>query len=346
MPILTDSGTLVRMAYAGLRSMGIDADEILRRAGLQPDKLYQPNLRTKFSAQPKFWQAAIDLSGDRCIGLHLGEKMPVYKGQILEYLLLSSQTFAEGLTRVLEYQRLISDAMHGDLTQGPEPYLTNYFSEHQHVTSHLAEAMVVSLIRFLQSATDNHFRPGKIVFTHSPNAPMDEYQRIFQCPVEFQAKSFKLYFPKEMLSYRSLHAEPELLNLHLQSAEQHLELLQKQDLIADIRSHIGALLETGDISLNALSLRLGLSSRQLRHQLNLAGTSLQRLINQHRRSLAKRLLSQTDEAISEIVYLTGFSEPSTFYRAFKRWEGVTPIEYRQRHRQTFTQSNTAHKSPV
>jgi len=346
MPVLTDSGTLVRMAYTGLRSMGIDADEILRRAGLQPDKLYTPNLRTKFSAQPKFWQAAVDLSKDPCIGLHLGEKMPVYKGQILEYLLLSSQTFGEGLNRVFQYQRLISDAMHGDLTEGPEPYLTNYFSEHQYVTSHLAEAMVVCLIRFLQSATDNHFSASKIVFTHSPNTDIEEYRRIFQCPVEFEAKSFKLYFANEMLNYRSLHAEPELLNMHLQSAEQHLELLQKQDLITDIRSHIGALLETGDISLEVLSQRLGLTSRQLRHQLTLAGTSLQRLVNQHRTSLAKRLLSQTDEAISEIVYLTGFSEPSTFYRAFKRWEGVTPIEYRQRHRQTFTQSNTAHKSPV
>jgi AraC-like DNA-binding protein len=118
--------------------------------------------------------------------------------------------------------------------------------------------------------------------------------------------------------------------MHVQSADQHIELLEKQDLIADIRSQIGALLESGDISLETISSRLGLRSRQLRHQLNLAGTSLQRIINQHRRSLSKRLLSQTDEAISEIVYLTGFSEPSTFYRAFKRWEGVTPIQYRQR----------------
>jgi AraC-like DNA-binding protein len=62
----------------------------------------------------------------------------------------------------------------------------------------------------------------------------------------------------------------------------------------------------------------------------MADTSFQRLLNEHRRSLAKRLLARTEEEISEIVYLTGFSEPSTFYRAFKRWEGTTPIEYRKR----------------
>ena len=329
---LTDSGTLVRLAYNGLRNLNVDADEVLRRSGLDPEKLYQPNLRTKFSAQPKFWNAAVELSGDPCIGLHLGEKMPVYKGQILEYLLLSSETFGEGLKRVLNYQRLISDAMHGDLTESPQACLTNYFSGQQYVTPHLAEALVVSLIRFLQSVTESKFKPDKIVFTHSANTHIAEYQRIFQCDVAFNAKAFKLFFPNAMLHHRSLYAEPELLNMHLHSADQHIELLKKQDLIADIRSQVGALLESGDITLNTISSRLGLSPRQLRHQLNLAGTSLQRIINQHRKSLSKRLLSQTDEAINEIVYLTGFSEPSTFYRAFKRWEGITPIEYRQRHR--------------
>ena len=328
MAALTDSGTLVRMAYQGLVNLGVDADEVLRRCGLDPAQLYKPNLRTQFSAQPLFWQAAVDLSGDPCIGLHLGESMPVYKGQILEYLLLSSPTFGEGLKRVLSYQRLISDAMHGQITDSPTPFLTNYFSKHKYLTPHLAEAMVVSLIRFLQSVSDDRFKPTKICFTHDALADITEYERVFQCPVEFNDKQFKLYFEPEILSYRSPYAEPELLTMHMQSANQHMELLEKRDLIIEVRNQVGALLESGDISLESISQQLDMSPRQLRHQLNLAGTSLQRVINQYRKSLSRQLLSQTDETIAEIVYLTGFSEPSTFYRAFKRWEGMTPIEYR------------------
>ena len=119
--------------------------------------------------------------------------------------------------------------------------------------------------------------------------------------------------------------------MHMQSANQHMELLEKRDLIIEVRSQVGALLESGDISLESISQQLDISPRQLRHQLNIAGTSLQRIINQYRKSLSRQLLSQTDETIAEIVYLTGFSEPSTFYRAFKRWEGMTPIEYRHLH---------------
>jgi AraC-like DNA-binding protein len=329
MAALTDSGTLVRMAYQGLLNLDVDADEVLRRCGMDPAQLYKPNLRTHFSAQPLFWEAAVELSGDPCIGLHLGEKMPVYKGQILEYLLLSSTTFGDGLRRVLSYQRLISDAMHGEVTESTTPFLTNYFSEHQYLTPHLAEAMVVSLIRFLQSVSDDKFKPTRICFTHTAKTNHEEYQRIFQCPVEFNTQQFRLYFDPQILGYRSPYAEPELLSMHVQSADQHMVQLEKRDLILEVRSQVGALLESGDITLVRISQELSISPRQLRHQLTLAGTSLQRIITQHRKSLSRRLLSQTDESIAEIVYLTGFSEPSTFYRAFKRWEGMTPIEYRQ-----------------
>ena len=328
---LTDSGTLVRLAYRGLVNLGVDADEVLRRSGLDPSELYKANLRTKFSGQPRFWKAAVELSGDPCIGLHLGEQMPVYKGQILEYLFLSSTTFGDGLNRVLSYQRLISDALHGQVSETPSPCLTSYFAEHQYATSHLAEAMVLGLIKAFQAVTDGTFKADRIIFNHSPNTDIAEYQRIFQCPVEFNAKSFQLFFPASLLSYRSLYAEPELLNLHIQAADQHLAILQQQDLITEVRSLLGALLESGETTLENVAGRLDVTPRHLRHQLDLAGTSFQRLLNDYRHSLARRLLSQTDEAISEIVYLTGFSEPSTFYRAFRRWEGTTPIEYRQQH---------------
>ena len=219
--------------------------------------------------------------------------------------------------------------MHGEVTESATPYLTNYFSQHQYLTPHLAEAMVVSLIRFLQSVSDDKFKPTRICFTHAAKTNLEEYQRVFQCPVEFNTQQFKLYFDPKILDYRSPYAEPELLSMHVQSADQHMEQLEKRDLILEVRSQVGALLESGEITLEKISHELRMSPRQLRHQLTLAGTSLQRIITQHRKSLSRRLLSQTDESIAEIVYLTGFSEPSTFYRAFKRWEGMTPIEYRQ-----------------
>jgi AraC-like DNA-binding protein len=328
---LTDAGTLVRLAYQGLVNLGIDANEVLKRSGLEPDRLYTTNLRTQFSAQPRFWQAAIELSGDPSIGLHVGEKMPVYKGQIIEYLFLSSANFGDGLRRNINYQRLVSDALQARLVEQPKPYLTGYFVDNQFVTSHLSEAFTLGVIRGFQDFTDGAFKPEKIMFVHSPNTELAEYARIFQCEVVFNADEFRLYFAKEILAYRSLNSAPELLNLHVKVADDHMAMLQQQDFIGDVNSIIASMLESGTASLETVAEKLEITPRQLRHQLKTADTSFQQLLNNLRHSLARRLLSKTDEDISEIVYLTGFSEPSTFYRAFKRWEKTTPIEYRKKY---------------
>ncbi|MDG1820116.1 MAG: AraC family transcriptional regulator [Porticoccaceae bacterium] len=336
MAALTDAGTLVRLAYQGLVILGVDADEVLKRSGLEPEKLYTSNLRTQFSAQPKFWQAAVELSGDPCIGLHIGEHMPAYRGQIVEYLFLSSISFGDGLRRNIRYQRLLSDALQAQIIEGSTPYLTGYFNNNQYVTSHLSEAFTLGVIKGFKAFTDEAFKPKKVIFRHSPNTDIAEYERIFDCEVEFNAKEFRLYFEKEILDYRSLNSAPELLNLHVKVAEDHMARLQQQDLIGDVNSLIASMLESGTASLETVAAKLKITPRQLRHQLKSADTSFQHLLNNLRHSLARRMLSKTDEDISEIVYLTGFSEPSTFYRAFKRWENTTPVEYRQRFRSTTT----------
>ncbi|MEZ5512201.1 MAG: AraC family transcriptional regulator, partial [Gammaproteobacteria bacterium] len=104
---------------------------------------------------------------------------------------------------------------------------------------------------------------------------------------------------------------------------------EKQDFIAKVNRLIGELLESGNADLETVAERLGIKPRSLRTKLAEVETNFNQLLADYRCNLAKKLLARTDESIDEIVYLTGFSEPSTFYRAFKRWVGVTPVEYRK-----------------
>ena len=329
---LTDSGTLIRLAYQGFKALEVDADLILNKAGFDKSKLYETNLRTPFSAQPIFWKYAVEISGDPAIGLHLGEKMPIYKGQILEYLILSSASFGDGLERVLKYQRLISDALHASFIKSPKPHLVSYFTDFSNATSHLAEAMVVGLVRSLNSVTDDKFNVTKIVFNHKPNTCEQEYERIFGCPIEFDAKSFKLYFDESVLNHKSIFAEPTLLKLHLETADKTIELLNKNNFVRQIRSSMASLLETNSVTLESVAANNGMTARQLRHKLRLEETNFQNVLDDLKHELATKLLTNTSESISEIVYLTGFSEPSTFYRAFQRWEKMTPLQYRNLNR--------------
>ncbi len=325
---ITDAGVLIRLAYQAMQNAGIDSAEVLRRIGLSQQQLDQKDLRTPHSAQKLFWNAVEEVSGDPDVGLHLGEHTPVFRGQVLEYLFLSSPNFGEGLKRALNYQRLLSDAVEASLEQDETGmYLANISPGAP--MRHLVECVMLGVIKFFQYVTEGAFRPLRLELVHEQGPNPEEYSRLFECPVEFGCPENRLYFSPEVMSIESSHAEPELLRLHEQLASEHVAKLEKQDFIAQVNRLIGELLESGHANLETVAERLGIKPRTLRTRLAEVDTNFNQLLADYRCNLAKRLLAKTDESIDEIVYLTGFSEPSTFYRAFKRWVGVTPVEYRK-----------------
>ena len=326
---LTDSGVLLRMAYQAMRDAGIDADAVLEKVGADRAMLEQHDLRTPHDAQEWFWQAAEEVSGDPHIGLHLGAHVPVFKGQVLEYLFLSSPTFGDGLKRALNYQRLLSDAVRGELEEeGDTVVLRQQFWSRR--LYHFNECAMAGIIKFFRFVTDNAFQPLEVNFRHAPHAAQEEYERVFGCRVQFDQPWTGIRFSRDVMDLPSAHHEPELLQLHEKLASEQIARLEKQDLVDQVTRLIVELLESGNANLEEVARRLDLKPRQLRTRLADAGTNFNELVADYRCRLAKRLLAGTEESIDEIVYLTGFSEPSTFYRAFKRWVGMTPIEYRRR----------------
>ena len=293
----------------------------------------ETSARTPLYAQVAFWHAAEDLSGDADVGLHLGEHLPLYRGQVIEYLFMSSTSFGGGLDRALAYQRLVSDALHANLViDGDQCYLTNGPAQYSDlsVLRHFTECLLMGVLRFFRFVTEGRFQPICIELDYPEGATPEEYQRAYGCPVVMGQAETRLYFDRSILDHPLWQSEPELLRLHEQLALEKLQELARFDLVAEVRRAIGATLESGDTSLETVANRLKMPARRLRTQLSEADTSFQQILSDYRCRLAKRLLSQTHESVERIVYLTGFSEPSTFYRAFKRWTNETPVEYRKR----------------
>lgn len=326
---LRDSGAFIRLAYEAMKALDLDADQVLTRCGLDAEKISDKELRTPHAAQKLFWNAVEDISGDPDIGLHIGEVVTPYRGQVIEYLFLSSSTFGEGLTRAMNYQRLLSDAIQGQFGEDENGiYVFNEFIGPP--LRHLNEAVVGGLITFFKFVTEGAFEPTLILFNHEGGADAAEYERVYGCPVLTDQSSARVYFKPELMNLPSSHAEPELLRLHEKAASEYVARLEKQDLVGRVNRVIAELLESGNANLETVAAKLDMKPRLLRTRLSEAGTNFNQVLADYRCNLAKRLLSRTDETIDEIVYLTGFSEPSTFYRAFKRWVGLTPIEYRKK----------------
>lgn len=329
---LTDASVVLRLGYQAIRRAGLPTEEILTKAGVALNQV-EANDRTPLGAQYAFWVAAEEVSRDPDIGLHLGEHLPLYRGQVIEHLFISSENFGEGLKRALAYQRLISDAFDAKLvieddrcylTNGQQPWADNI------VNRHFSECAMSGILRFFKFITEGKFQPLYIDFNFQQGAADDEYFRVYECPVSLGQNETRLYFDPSILEYPLWQAEPELLQLHEQLALEKLQELARYDLVGEVRRAIGSTLESGETTLETVAAQLNITPRRLRTQLSEANTSFQQILSDYRCRLAKKLLANTNESVERIVYLTGFSEPSTFYRAFKRWTNETPVEYRKR----------------
>jgi AraC-like DNA-binding protein len=322
-----------------MANAGIATDQVFTQAGIALSEIVNAQERTPYAAQNAFWNALERITDDPDIGLHLSEFMPVFRGQVLEYLFFSSRNFGEGLKRSLAYQRLLTDVTATRLVVTPQHcYLADQTDSSPQ--RHFGECLTAGVLKFFRHVTDGQFKPTAVHFMHVEGAAPGEYERVYGCPATLGCSEGRLYFNREVLDHVIWQAEPSLLRLHEKMANEKLAELQRNDLVASVSRAIGQGLESGAITLDAVARHLGMPERRLRSQLTEADTSFNQILMDYRSRLARRLLARTRESIEQIVYLTGFSDPSTFYRAFKRWTGETPLEYRQRKQQEAR--NSAH----
>jgi AraC-like DNA-binding protein len=324
---LTDDVALMRPVIDALRASGTDPDKVLVRVGLPPGGL--PPGRFPHAAQTQFWKAAAAECGEEHVGLYLAGHLPAFHGLLLEYLFLSSGTFGEGLRHALRYVRLLSDTLSAHLEVEDDRAVLS-LGRHAGSNRHFPEMLAGAVIRLFHALTDGQFKPHEVQLMHAEGAPAERYHLVYGCPAKLGADRYALIFDAEVLDKPSRHAAPDLLRMHESLARRQLAEVERLDLVRQVRELIGELLVDGGATLEQVAARLNMPARRLRERLATAGVRFNDLVTDYRCRLAKELLLKTDERIEVIVERTGFSEPSTFYRAFKRWVGETPVEFRRK----------------
>lgn len=159
---------------------------------------------------------------------------------------------------------------------------------------------------------------------------MSEYNRIFKCPFLFNQPSAALVFPSSVLEIPLRHPNQELLSLLEHHANSFLSKIDEDDHFSKkISLRFFESIQDNSPTIKKISKDLWIGKRALQNKLKKEGTTFSELTNSVRQELAKSYLADKRYTIDEITYLVGFSEPSSFRRAFKRWTGgVTASQYR------------------
>lgn len=330
------SDDYVYMAYARglldyLAGKGFASHELLAHAAIDPGVLDDPQAVISSGQYSTLWQSAEALTHDPQLGLHVGEIVRPGKYGILGYAMMSSSTLQDALERQRRYQDLVGKSGRSELTcQGPLAVL-KWESPLAALSPHISEEHLASWITFARTMLGSDKRAIVADFMHPPPAELGEHQRIFNCELRFRQPCTAISFPREYLSMPLREKNPELQALLDQHANQSLLQLKPTDdqAIDQVRRTINDLLLEGTPAIETVAARLDTAPRSLQRRLSNAGWSYKELLDDLRRNLAVEYMRDGQLSILDIAFTLGFAEQSSFQRAFKRWTGQTPGQYRQ-----------------
>lgn len=315
-----------------LRQRQLDVSPLLALAGLDEAALDQPARTLAATTYAGLWAEAERLSGDAQLGLHVGEVVRPGKYGVLGYVMMSCETLGESLLRQLRYQDLVGKSGRSELVQTGDRCELRWHSAMARASRHVGEEHVASWVAFARWILGTPGRdPVEVQFEHPAPADVSEHQRLFRCPLRFGQAYTAVAFEPGLLKLPLRDKNPEMRAL----MDRHAEMLLAQqvqgeaELTQEIRETIARQLADGVPEIEVVAAQLKVQPRTLQRRLSQAGTSYKDLVDDVRRRQALKYIADPRLNLPEIAFLLGFSEQSSFQRAFKRWTGLPPGQYRE-----------------
>lgn len=187
-------------------------------------------------------------------------------------------------------------------------------------------AVTASLARQISNEDAN---PKQVLFRHKPSLDAHLFETFFNCEVIFDAEVNGMLFSEDTLNHPNKLGDVALSQFLITHLDQEMANTERPETLAEkILNIVSKTLTEGVPKAAELAVQLGMSERTLHRRLADDGQTYRELCDETRKKLASNLLRNTNQSLAEIAYLTGFSEQSAFNRAFKRWNGQTPADFR------------------
>ena len=313
--------------------LGLDTGQILRAARLDPATVQDPDARIPIEQVEAVWQKAYELSKDPNLALHAIEVLPFGAYRVIDFLASSAPTVGAALAKVSDYFPLIHEVVRLPYAISDRQVTLAFEAPARPgtITRPYAEYVMAAVFLRTRIATNQRYLLMRAEFSHPLPADIGEHERIFECPVRFGAETCQLVIARDVWDTPRTGSDPDLFSV----LETHARMLLDQlpspaDVVGRVRDAIEAELRGGDPRLESIARRLAMSPRTLQRRLRDHGVLFNDVLDAMRFRAAKSYLAKRDVAAREVAYLLGFAEQSSFNRAFKRWSGQTPVDYRRR----------------
>ncbi|WP_417215505.1 AraC family transcriptional regulator [Alcanivorax sp.] len=280
--------------------------------------------RVSLELQGEIWETFCQQADDPLIGIQFGLAIQVGHLDTVGMVLMSCDTVAEALDSLMDYYPIVGEGGTFEYAVAGDVCEIRYLPQYTTRLAERVEAALASLLQLTRWSTGEQLQASGISFSHPALADPDRYQQLLGVPVEFEAAHNSLRIPAAALSLPLIYANPALCQ-HLRTlADQLLEQLGSQSLSASVRDLLRQHPRWGK---EKVAEQMAMSGRHLIRKLSEEGTSFKLLRDSLLQDMAEQSLKEGSK-LFDIADKLGFSDESAFAKAFKRWTGMTPAQFR------------------
>ncbi len=323
-------------------SKGAGRALLLKRSDLCEEELAQQDNRIAVDKYVSLFKASAELTGEPAIALQYGEAVRMQEISIVGLICEACETTIDVGRELNRYAALVVDDDCGE----PGALMRATMTEegvwiegpHELFTKHpvIAEAEFARLVwnARVMFANSDEFKklryPAEIHFMHGDRGYLPEYERVFQCPVVFNSHWNAMLVDRGFLMLKQPPVNRYVFGVLSERADGLLKSLQRSKTTRGrVESLLMPILHTGDISMDAIAEKMGVSRQTLYRNLKGECATYEQVLDELRHKMALNFLAGKKVSVNETAYLVGFSEPAAFSRAFKRWTGTSPSAARK-----------------
>jgi AraC-like DNA-binding protein len=318
------------MACAKLRAAGLPLAPLLEKAGLTAAEIEDASRWIEVSAQVKFLKIAADALQDDLLGFHLSQDFDLREIGLLYYIMSSSDSFADAMSNGERYTRIVNEGIGIKFDASRVVITLGCAGAGRLSDRHQFEFWMFSIVRICRQITGSRLAPRQFRFRHFREATPPECRAFLGCEVTYGADVDEIILPAQVNTLPMIGTDPYLHEMLVQYADEALanRTPERTSVRSKVEHVIGPLLPNGKAKASTIAKELGVSHRTLARLLAAEGQTFSGILDQNKADLAKSYLTHGDLSISQIAWLLGYREVSTFTHAFKRWYGITPSELR------------------
>ena len=334
MKIGDTTATYINYLLSCAESLGASVPRLLADADLNPRELQDGDNRIDLIYLMRLGYGAIRQTGHPEIGLLSGSQSPVSLFGYGGLAAMTAPTLGDALQVLVDYEALQGRCYRGSsqLTRGPAGARLSFYSiaPYNDYTYFVVDAVLSGWVSFIRWITGRNDLIAEAHVEFSTPAYYEYYPLAFPCPVHFHQEINALVLKPGALDTPLLHRDPTLHASLLKTCDQLLTQIALADSYRNkVLKVLGTMLHGKTPTIEEVALQLCIPPWTLRRKLKDEDTAFQTLVDEMRRDVALSYMKNTGLSFGEIAYLLGFSTPGAFQRAFKRWSGTTPGEYRK-----------------